>query len=87
MRVKKSKRARALLQFIAVQRHSPRRIAKHPEQSGLLPQFVTTYMKADGGKNPRSAPVKFNEKNDGGRKAGSAHVNQTTGAETHDLHP
>ncbi len=30
-------------------------------------------MKNDGGKNPRSAPVKFNEKNDGGRKAESAH--------------
>ena len=30
-------------------------------------------MKNDGGKTPRSAPVKFNEKNDGGSKAESAH--------------
>ena len=44
-------------------------------------------MKADVGKNPRSAPVKFNKKKDGGRKAGSVHANQTTGAKTHDLHP
>ena len=39
-----------------------------------MPQFGTTFIKADGGKNPQSAPVAFNEKNDGGRKAGSAHV-------------
>ena len=37
-------------------------------------------MKADGGKNPQSAPVANNEKNDGGRKAGSAHVNLGTSA-------
>jgi hypothetical protein len=34
-----------------------------------LPLFGTTFIKADVGKNPRSAPVKFNEKKDGGRKA------------------
>ena len=33
-----------------------------------MPQFGTTYMKADGGKNPRSAHVKFNKKKDGGQK-------------------
>ena len=31
-------------------------------------------MKGDGGKRARSAPVEFNEKNDGGRRAGFAHV-------------
>lgn len=30
-------------------------------------------MKNDVGKNPRSAPVKFNEKTDGSKRAGSAH--------------
>ena len=39
-----------------------------------MPQFGTTYMKADGGKNPQSAHVKFNVKNDGGRNPQSAHV-------------
>ena len=53
----------------AEQRHSPRRIAKHPELSGLLPQFGTTSMKDDGGKNQQFAPVKFNVKGDGGKKA------------------
>ena len=53
----------------AEQRHSPLRIAKHPELSGLLPQFGTTSMKDDGGRNPRFAPVKNNEKDDGGKKA------------------
>ena len=69
------------------QRHSPRRIAKHPEQSGLLPQFGTTSMKGDGGRRAGFAHVEFNEKNDGGRKAGSAHVNPMTGAKTHDSPP
>ena len=68
------------------QRHGPRRIAKHPEPSVPLLQFVTTSMKDDGGKNPQSAPVKFNVKGDGGRKAGFVHVNQTTGAETRNLY-
>ena len=31
-------------------------------------------MKADGGKNPRFAPVTNNMKNDGGRNPQSAHV-------------
>ena len=57
-----------------------------PELSVPLPQFVTTSMKDDGGKNPQSAPVKFNVKGDGGRKAGFVHVNQTTGAETRNLY-
>ena len=83
-----------------MQRHSPRRIAKHPEQSWLLPQFETTSMKGrrvqiglicirdninagrqglkgrictrgfrHGGRNTRFAPVKFNVKDDGGKKA------------------
>ena len=69
------------------QRHGPRRIAKHPEPSVPLLQFVTTSMKDDGGKNPRTAPMKFNVKDHGGRKARFAHVNQTTGAKTHELHP
>ena len=30
---------------------------------------------SDGGKNPRFAPVKFNMKGDGGKRAGFAHVN------------
>ena len=53
----------------AEQRHSPRRIAKHPELSGLLPQFGTTSMKDDGGRRAGFAHVKFNVKGDGGRKA------------------
>ena len=32
----------------------------------------------DGGKTPRSAPVKFNEKNDGDKRARSAHVNSAS---------
>ena len=68
------------------QRHSPRRIAKHPEQSGLLPLFGTISMRDDVGKSPQSAPVKFNVKDDGGKNPRSAHVNQTTGAERPDLH-
>lgn len=36
-------------------------------------------MKDDGGKNPRSAPVKFNEKDDGGKRAESAHEVSSTG--------
>ena len=47
---------------------------KHPELSGLLTQFGTTFMKGDGGRRAGSAHVEFNEKNDGGKKAGSAHV-------------
>ena len=39
-----------------------------------MPQFGTTSMKADGGKNPQFAPVEFNEKNDGGETAQFAHV-------------
>ena len=47
------------------QRHSPRRIAKPPELSGLFPQFGpqlgpqfgTISMKDDGGKKAGSAPV------------------------------
>lgn len=62
--------------------HDPRRIAKHPEPSVPLLQFVTTSMKDDGGKNPRTAPVKFNVKGDGGRKVGSAHVNLGASAGT-----
>ena len=37
-------------------------------------------MKADGGKTPQSAPVEFNEKNDGGRRDRSVHVNHGTSA-------
>ena len=36
-------------------------------------------MKGDVGKKAGSAHVKFNEKNDGGRRAGSVQVNPTTG--------
>ena len=64
------------------QRHGPRRIAKHPELSGLLSQFGTISMKNDGDKNPRTAPMKFNVKDHGGRKAGSAHVNLGASAGT-----
>ena len=66
----------------AEQRHSPRRIAKHPELSGLLPQFGTTSMKDDGDRNPRSAHVKFNVKGDGGKRAGFAPVNPGASAGT-----
>ena len=38
-------------------------------------------MKTDGGRNQRSAHVAFNEKNDGDRKAGSAHVNPGTSSD------
>ena len=34
-----------------------------------MPLFGTISMKDDGGKNPRFAPVKFNVKDDGGKKA------------------
>ena len=37
---------------------------------------------ADGGRTPQSAPVEFNMKNDGGRRAGSAHVNPETSSDT-----
>ena len=36
----------------------------------------------DGGKNPRTAPVKFNVKDDVDEKAGSAHVNPGASAGT-----
>gem|GEM_PF-4677666 len=49
------------------QRHSPRRIAKNPELSGLLPQFGTHF-------------GSISMKDDRGKKAGSAHVNPTMGA-------
>ena len=58
----------------AEQRHSPRQIAKPPELSGLLPQF-----------GPQFGTISM--KDDGGKKAGTAHVNPTTGAKTHDLPP
>ncbi len=53
----------------AEQRHSPRRIAKPPELSGLLPQFL-----------PQLGPLfgSISMKDDGGKKAGSAHVNPMT---------
>ena len=44
-------------------------------RAGPCRSSATTTMKADGGKNPRSAPVKFNEKDYGGRKAESAYEN------------
>ena len=47
---------------------------KHPELSGPLPQFGTTFIKADGGKNPRFAPVKNNVKGHGGETPQSAPV-------------
>ena len=46
---------------------------KHPELSGLLPQFGTTFIKADGGETPQFAPVEFNEKNYGGRTPAIRH--------------
>ena len=48
-------------------------------RAGSCRSSATTSMKNDGGKNPRSAPVKFNEKNDGGRRAESAHEVSGTG--------
>ena len=36
----------------------------------------------DVGRNPQSAPLEFNMKNDGGRKARSAHVNHGTSSDT-----
>ena len=36
----------------------------------------------DGGKNTQSAPVKFNVKDDGDKKAGCAHVNHGVSAGT-----
>lgn len=36
----------------------------------------------DVGRNPQSAPVKFNMKNDGGKRARSAHVNPETSSDT-----
>ena len=51
----------------AEQRHSTRRIAKPPELSGLLPQLGTQFGTTS-------------MKDDGGKKAGTAHVNPTTGA-------
>ena len=41
----------------AEQRHSPRRIAKPPELSELLPQFGTISMKDDRGKKAEFAHV------------------------------
>ena len=42
---------------------------KHPELSGLLTQFGTTFMKGDGGRRAGSAHVKNNVKNDGSKRA------------------
>ena len=53
----------------AEQRHSPRRIAKRPELSGLFPQF-----------GPQFGTISM--KDDGGRKAVFAHVNPMTGGKT-----
>lgn len=50
--------------------------------AGLNCLFKVRY----GGKKACSVHVKFNEKNDGGKRARSAHVNQTTGAKRPDLH-
>ena len=66
----------------AEQRHSPRRIAKHPELSGLLPQFGpqfgTISMKDDGGKKAVFATVTVQKLHDVCRKAVFAHVNPMT---------
>ena len=65
----------------AEQRHSPRRIAKHPELSGLLPQFETTSMKGrrgqiglicirdniNAGRRGQKGRICTRESNDGGR--------------------
>ena len=56
----------------AEQRHSPRRIAKPPELSGLVPQFGTQF-------------GTISMKDDRGKKAEFAHANQTTWAKTYDL--
>ncbi len=57
------------------------RVSNH---GGKTPEFahVTMSIRHDVGKSPRSAPVKFNEKNDGCRKAEFAHVNLGTPAGT-----
>ena len=64
------------------QRHSPQRIAKHPELSGLLtqfgPQFGTISMKDDGGKKALFAHATFQKRHDVCRKAVFAHVNPMT---------
>ena len=60
----------------AEERHSTRRIAKHPEQSGLLPQLGPQFGLQFG---------TISMKNDRGKKAGSAHANPTTWAKTYDL--
>ena len=62
----------------AEQRHSPRRIAKNPELSGLLPQFRSISMKDDRGKRVDFAPVTFQKPHDVCRKAVFAHVNPMT---------
>lgn len=36
----------------------------------------------DGGRNPQSAPLEFNMKNDGGRRDRSVHVNHGTSSDT-----
>ena len=56
------------------QRHSPRRIAKPTELSGLLPQL-----------EPQFGTISM--KDDGGKKAVFAHKISTTGAKRPDLHP
>ena len=62
----------------AEQRHSPRRIAKPPEMSGLLPQFGSISMKDDGGKKALFAHATFQKLHDVYRKAVFAHVNPMT---------
>ena len=62
----------------AEQRHSPQQIAKDPELSGLFPQFGTQF-------RPHFGSISM--KDDRGKKTGTAHVNPTTGAKTHDLPP
>ena len=62
----------------AEQRHSQRRIAKHPELSGLLPQFGSISMKDDRGKKALFAHVTFQKLHDLCRKAVFAHVNPMT---------
>ena len=43
---------------------------------------ISTRESNDGDRNPRFAPVKFNVKGDGGKRAGSAHVNLVASAGT-----
>ena len=43
---------------------------------------ISTRESNDGGRNPQSAPVKFNVKDDGDKKAGCAHVNLGVSAVT-----